>query len=158
MVGFYITSTTILQIIEYTESGKEDVYGLTSTNQPAKDANVGKADPATAPREKVNSRTVSSRKASGSRFRITELRNLRYVKYGATAVLSVCVIIVTPLSYSSIELRNTLEGVVYIGVMVAMVAVSFSTYSVFNHYTMLLKLLDDEVGSHVKDHLKASMR
>jgi hypothetical protein len=159
MVGMYIISATILQILEDTESsGKEELHGLTPDPQRAKDANVQRGDPDTSPAEKVYSRTVSSRKASASRLRITELRNLRYVKYGATAVLCVCVTIVTPLSYSYIELRNTLEGVIFIGVMMAMVAVSFSTYSVFKHYSMLLKLLDDEVSSNVKDHLKASMR
>jgi hypothetical protein len=161
-VGLYITSTTILLILEDTEAGKEEVHGLTPNDRRAKGANLEKVHPLT-PRAEPSKTVKFTRRTNANltgshQYRFTELRKLRHIAYVAAPILLLFGTIPILLSFTTIKWRNKLVAAAFVGVVVPEIALAFNTYSVFKYYGMLIKSIDNDATSAVKDHLKASMR
>jgi hypothetical protein len=115
------------------------------------------AEPAASPRGARGStrRSTSSRGVKTLRYK--ELRKQRYMEYAVAVILTVNCTIITPLGYLSIHWRNTFEGVTSVSLLIGALGISFASFSVFRYYLMLLKSMDDEASSQVKDHLKTSL-
>jgi hypothetical protein len=157
IVAFEITSNTILQILEENDLNSKEVTSA-SIDSNIKSIEKGlpsvKIDDIRKGASPVIIRAINNKKE----FRITEIRKLLCIKYGAGVALVICSTIVIPLSYSSISLRSPLSGIALMLLAVGVCAICYYTYSVFKYYGMLLRLLNEALSSEVQGHLSSSMR
>ena len=141
-------------------ASQEGREGQAHKDQRAKCNNLEKvhpspAEPAVVPA--VTNRTVlPAKKAKG--LRVMELGKLRNLGLGSALIVFVSNLVLTPLGHRDIERWNAMEGVIYVCLMIAELAFTYSIFSVFRYYRLLLKSMDDDASSQVKGQLKASMR
>jgi hypothetical protein len=152
---------TVLQILEDAQAnGEEGREGQAHKDQRTKGIHLEKVhpspvEPAVVP-VATNRTVLPAKKAKG--LRVTELRKLRYTGYVSALIVFVSNLVLTPLGYRDMERWNTMQGVIYVGFMIAELAFTYSIISVFRYYQLLLKWMDNDASSQVKGQLKASMR
>jgi hypothetical protein len=168
MLGLNIISDTITRILEDGESQtKEEEGDIKGVLLEAK--SKGKAedlermhplppeDPVT-PMPVKASLSRSSPHGKRGRFSSIEPRTLRRLKYASSVILFINAVILTPMSFTGVRWRNMSDGCSFIGFSFATLCAFLSAFTVFRQYVLLLKVLDKDASSQLKDHLKSSMR